>query len=195
MFLIVGLGNPGEKYEKTRHNAGRLVLEYFMENNYFSSWEKDKFANALYTKGEVLGQEVGLLSPETFMNNSGQSVVYAQKNNEIDSENIIVIYDDLDLPLGEFKISFDKGAGGHNGIKSIENHLKTKKFIRIRVGISPTSIFGNMKRPGSGKAEKFVLGGFSTTDFKKLEKVSGEISEALDVIIKNGRVKAMNKFN
>ena len=195
MYLIVGLGNPGEKYEKTRHNAGRIIVKHFAEQNDFSEWEKSKLANALYTKGEVEDKYTELLLPETFMNNSGQSVSYAKKNNEFEPENIIVIYDDLDLPIGEFKISFSRGAGGHNGISSIVNHIKTKDFIRIRVGISPKSIFGNMKRPRGDKTQKFVLGNLKKSELEKLETLSKKINEAIKTIIKEGRAVAMNRFN
>lgn len=134
-FLIVGLGNPGEEYKNTRHSVGRILLEHFRKSVDFPDWQENKYAQALCASGKIEKEKVDLILPETFMNKSGKSVSFLSTKNKIKPENIIVVYDDLDLPLGKFKISFNRGSGGHKGIESVARSLKTKEFARLRVGI------------------------------------------------------------
>ncbi len=152
MFYIVGLGNPGEKYENTRHNVGKHFLKCFAERHHFGAWEKDKGANALYTRGSVSEALIELLMPETYMNNSGDSVRYLKNKHDVTPEELILVYDDIDLPLGTFKISKGKGDGGHNGVSSVIKAFGSKDFVRIRIGIAGTSLWtGKPKRPnGAG---------------------------------------------
>lgn len=185
MFYIVGLGNPGEEYENTRHNTGALAVESFAKKNKLEVF-----------KAENIGKEkIELLLPQTFMNKSGsplKSLITSKKK----AENLIVIYDDLDIPLGKFKISFGRGSGGHKGIESIVRSIKTKDFIRIRVGISPVTPSGKIKKPkGEEKIKSFILGNFSKKETETLKKVFKKVSDALETIIKEGRAKAMNEFN
>jgi PTH1 family peptidyl-tRNA hydrolase len=191
MFYIVGLGNPGEEYENTRHNTGALAVENFAKKSDFPAWNTDKKLSALVTESKVSK----LILPQTFMNKSGNSLkllITSKKK----AENLIVIYDDLDMPLGKLKISFGRGSGGHKGVESIVRAIKTKDFIRIRVGIAPATPSGKIKKPkGEKKIVDFILGNFSKKETETLKKVSGKVSEALEVIIKEGRAKAMNKFN
>ena len=127
MKLVVGLGNPGEEYENTRHNAGRIV-------------------GGLVEKKWDSKTKVKFLMPDTFMNHSGRAMVSLVKTNK-DLENLVIIYDDIDLPLGKIKISFNKSSGGHNGLNSIIKALKSQEFVRIRVGISPVTPSGKIKKP------------------------------------------------
>ena len=129
------------------------------------------------------------------MNKSGLSlkpIITSTKK----AESLIVIYDDLDMPLGKFKISFGRGSGGHKGVESIARSIKTKDFIRIRVGIAPTTPSGKIKKPkGEQKIIDFILGDFKKPEIEKLKKVFKKVNEALEVIIEEGRSKAMNEFN
>ncbi len=197
-FLLVGLGNPSDEYINTRHNVGRIILEKFANANAdsFSEWEDNGKAKALYTKGKLGKHNVELLMPETFMNLSGKSVLFVKNKHKIKSENIIVIYDDLDLGIGDFKISFNKGAGGHKGLESIIKSIKTKEFIRIRIGISPITPTGKLKKPrGEKKVLDWVMKDFKKAELDTLKKISKKTNGVIETIIKEGRVKAMNEFN
>ena len=134
--IIVGLGNKGEEYENTRHNVGRIVLEYVRKRRKFEDFDEVNKLKALVSEGKIEKTPVTLLLPETMMNKSGISVKPLVTSIKKASK-LIVIYDDLDLPLGRFKISFDRGTGGHRGLESITRHIRTNAYIRVRVGISP----------------------------------------------------------
>jgi len=197
MFLIVGLGNPGEKYQKNRHNAGFLVLDFL-----YSGFEGDKYADALIKKDILEGREALFLKPQTFMNDSGKSVSYLKEKYEIQDENILVIYDDLDLPLGDIRVSFDRGDGGHNGIKSIASHLGSKAFTRVRIGIAPKDEEGRAIKPKGGfftpaskAVSNFVLKDFSQNDLDKLKELSQKVEKIIKTFVKEGREKVMNEFN
>ena len=146
MFIIAGLGNPDQEYAGTRHNTGRMMLEFFRVRHNLPAWESDKKSKSLISKGEVGGEKVLLVEPETYMNKSGSALVYFVKAKKA-AEKLIVIYDDLDLPIGTIKISFNKSSGGHRGLQSIISGLKTEGFLRIRVGISPVTAGGKIKKP------------------------------------------------
>ena len=145
MWTVIGLGNPGKEYENNRHNTGFLLVDFLVGKG--EKWEKSNQANCFYVWTKIDKKKVEFIKPQTFMNKSGKTVDYVKKNHKLKSENIIIIYDDLDLPLGTFKISFNRGAGGHRGLESIIKALKSKKFIRIRVGISQTTSGGKLKKP------------------------------------------------
>lgn len=196
MFYILGLGNPGAQYEKTRHNVGRNVLLRLQTESGFADWQKSKHANALYSRGELNSQPVELLLPETFMNKSGDTVRYVIQKHNATPEEFIVIYDDVDLPLGEFKISSGRGDGGHNGIKSIIQALKSKDFIRIRIGVARKSFWtGKTIRPGGVALNKHVLGKFTSGEEKRLTALYTEMLPALELLINEGVEKAMNTYN
>src|SRR5689334_5093603 len=110
--ILVGLGNPGEEYKDTRHNVGRIMLEWFRKKNGFSDWAEDKKGKALWSEGKIGKEKVFMIEPETFMNNSGKSVGLFVKNKK-DAQKCVVVYDDLDLALGSMKISYNRGSGGH----------------------------------------------------------------------------------
>jgi len=194
-WVIVGLGNPGGEYKNTRHNAGRLVLQEFYSAHDFTEWEYKKTYDALVAKGEVAGVEVLLLEPETYMNDSGKSLVSLVKSKK-QSAQMVVIHDDIDLPLGTWKFSFNRGSGGQKGVESIATTLKTKEFIRVRVGILATTPTGKPKKPkGEEAVVKFVLGKFKPDEMDTLKKVGKEVSQALETLLTNGLERAMNQWN
>lgn len=193
-YIFVGLGNPGEEYENTRHNVGRMMLSWFAEENK-SSFNYDKKINAQIAKIKIGKSPVTLILPDTFMNNSGKALKDLV-NNPKKAEKLVVIYDDLDLPFDKEKISFNRSSGGHRGLESIIKSIRTKNFTRIRIGISPKTPTGKIKKPtGEEKVMKFILGKFSPDEIKSLKKKSKKVSEALENFVNEGLEIAMNKFN
>jgi len=168
MKLIVGLGNPGEKYKKTRHNLGFLMVDYLAAGN---KWEKSKKADCLYLKKQIGLEEVKLIKPLTFMNNSGKTVNYIQKKHCLKPKDILVIHDDIDLPLGEIKIQKGRGSAGHKGVQSVINQLGAKDFIRMRIGIKPIS------QETIINTEKFVLQKFTESEEKIILKTIEKAAE------------------
>lgn len=166
MKLIVGLGNPGKKYEKTRHNVGFMVVDRLATN-----WKASKKARALYCKTELNGVGVEVLKPQTFMNESGVSVAYAAKNHNLKPEDIIIVHDDKDIPLGEYKIQTNRGPAGHNGVISIINYLGTQNFTRARVGIKSAVEIKD--------TADFVLAKFTKEEQKTLEEVIDKVIKEL----------------
>jgi PTH1 family peptidyl-tRNA hydrolase len=193
-YIFVGLGNPGDEYKETRHNTGRMLVEWFGKS-LDAEWKTDKKLNATVAKVKVGKTPVTLVLPETFMNNSGKSVkplITSVKS----AEKLMVIYDDLDLPFGTNKISFNKSSGGHRGLESIIKSIKTEKFARVRVGISPTTPSGKIKKPkGEDAVTKVILGKFKDEEIKELKKLSKSINEALQFFVSEGLEKAMTGFN
>lgn len=194
-ILIVGLGNPGENYQNTRHNTGRIILEFIKKKYDFSEWKKDLKNNSLTYKGEIAGESVVLVEPETYMNKSGtalKNLITSEKK----AEKMIVIYDDLDLPFGTMKMSFNRGSGGHRGVESIIKAIKTEKFIRIRVGIAPTTQSGKMKKPsGAVAVEKCIMGEFKKPETQVLKKLSKNINKSLETFVTYGLARTMSEFN
>lgn len=156
MWLIIGLGNPGDKYSGNRHNIGFMVADKIADDNMFPNF-KSKFQGEI-SEGRIAGQKVALLKPQTYMNDSGQSVRKAADFYKIPPEKIIVFYDELDLAPGKMKIKQGGGSGGHNGIKSMDAHLGNKDYWRVRLGIG---------HPG----DKSRVSGYVLSDFSKQEKV------------------------
>jgi PTH1 family peptidyl-tRNA hydrolase len=195
MYIIVGLGNPGEEYAKTRHNTGRIVLGKFVKENTEGEMEFSKKYKALVSEGKSKKEKFTVVFPETFMNKSGASVATMVKSKKA-AESLVVVHDDLDLPIGKIKISFNRGTGGHRGVLSIVKALKTEGFVRIRIGISPVTPSGKTKKPVGEKAvEHHILGKFSAKEEETLKKINKEVAEALAVLITEGRESAMSKFN
>ncbi len=193
--IIVGLGNPGEKYENTRHNTGRIVLEHFRKMKKFPEWEYNKKLNAETFEGKLQKEKAFLVLPETFMNKSGVSVKPLVKSEKV-AERLIVVHDDLDLPIGTFKIAFNRGTGGHKGVDSIRRSIKTKAFIRLKVGIALATPSGKVKKPkGEHKVNDFILGVFKPAELQKLKRILPKMTDALEMIITEGKEKAMNRFN
>jgi PTH1 family peptidyl-tRNA hydrolase len=189
-YIILGLGNPGDEYVETRHNMGRMVLDLFVKKNKFKDWQDDKKLKSLITEGKVNGNKALLLKPETFMNKSGEAVKSLIKSKKV-AETLVVIHDDLDLPLGKVKISFNKSSGGHRGVESIIKAVKTEAFIRLRLGISGETAGGKIKKPqGDEKVIDTILGEFKNSEKDELKKVIKKSVSALELIISTGWEKA-----
>ncbi len=194
-WVVTGLGNPGPEYENTRHNAGRMAVTHFAKYAGAPAWKEDKKSQSLTTGATVKTTLMALQLPNTFMNKSGSAVMKLVKGVKA-AEKLIVVYDDLDLPIGKIKISFDRGSGGHKGIESIATALKTKKFTRIRIGISPETPGGKLKKPeGDAVVNDFILKKFKESEMDTLKKVFKRVAEAIDVIAAEGPMIAMNHFN
>lgn len=194
-YLIVGLGNPGEEYEDTRHNTGRMVVEAFRKKNDFPDWTSDKSLKALVSKGSWGKDKVILLLPDNFMNVSGKSVVPLIKSAK-DAERTLVVYDDLDLPIGGMKMSFNRSSGGHKGVESIIKALKTKAFARLRVGICPTTPSGKPRKPkGEDAFLDFIVGPFKKAELEEIKKVTKKGAEAIGYFLEDGREIATGKVN
>lgn len=184
MYIIAGLGNPGKKYESTRHNMGFLAVDLLAEK-YDIKVNKLKF-KALTGEGRIAGQKVLLIKPQTYMNLSGESVRQALEYYKEESERLIVIYDDIDIPAGTMRIRKKGSAGTHNGMKSIVNQISTGDFPRIRVGI------------GSGKKEDlidYVTGGVTKSEKTLLEESLTKAADGAACIVEKGIEKAMNEYN
>ncbi len=194
-YVIMGLGNPGKEYENTRHNAGRMAVEAFRVLESFEEFEENKKYKGCIADGTIGKEKVLLMLPETFMNKSGTAASAAVKSKKA-AEKLIVVHDELDLPLGATKISFGKNSGGHRGVESVMRALKTKKFIRIRVGVSPSTGTGKLKKPkGEKEVLKFLMGKFSPNDSQEFKKVLRRTTSALHMLVAEGKERAMGKFN
>lgn len=167
MILIVGLGNPGKEFERTRHNAGFIVLDKIASSFGFDAFSFEKKFNAMISEGKINDTKFLLLKPYTFMNSSGISVRTAMDYYKIPLENVIVIQDELDLSVGEYKFSKDRSSAGHKGIESIIKILGTKDFSRYRIGV-------NAPR-GEMSSDKFVLSEFSDAELDSLSVIFGKI--------------------
>jgi PTH1 family peptidyl-tRNA hydrolase len=195
MYTVVGLGNPGEEYNNTRHNVGRMIVLDFCKKHELPEPTFDKKSNALVSEGKVGKAKLTAVLPETFMNKSGAAVSKFVKSKKA-TDMLVVVHDELDLPLGRAKISFNKSSGGHKGVESISKAVGTEAFVRVRVGISPSTAAGKLKKPiGEDVVGDFILGKFSKKDEDALKKISKSIQEALTSIVVDGRDRAMNEWN
>jgi len=186
MFVIVGLGNPGKKYENTRHNAGYVAIDALAEKYGISISEKKH--KALCGTGVIEGNKVILIKPQTFMNLSGESVRAVMDFYKIDpEEDMLVIYDDISLAPGNIRIRKKGSAGGHNGIKSIIAHAGTQNFMRIKVGVG--------EKPSGWDLADYVLGHFSDDDNAKLKEIMPDVMQAAALMVQGDVDKAMNDFN
>ncbi|EHR1327612.1 aminoacyl-tRNA hydrolase [Clostridium perfringens] len=183
MILIVGLGNPGNQYEQTRHNIGFDVIDY-MANKYNIDVNREKF-KGICGEGFIENKKVILLKPLTYMNLSGESIRELANFYKLEDDEIIVVYDDISLDIGRLRIREKGSAGGHNGIKSIIQNLGGDKFPRVKVGV------GQPK----DNLVNHVLGKFSKEDREHIEKVIPVVSDAIVEIVKNDAKESMNKFN
>ena len=186
MYLIAGLGNPGQEYEMTRHNIGFEVIDYIADRCHIRV-KKLKF-KGLYQKTELEGEGVILLKPQTYMNLSGESIRDFAAFYKIPPENIIIISDDVYLDEGRIRIRKSGSAGGHNGLKSIIYQLNSDNFIRIRIGVGK-------KHENEQELADFVLSRFTKEQIRVLEKAIINAADAVSEIIRNGTESAMNKFN
>jgi len=195
MYYLVPLGNPGEKYETTRHNVGWRALDYCIQAWRLPEVIESRTASGRVTDGVVDTTEVKILYPDTYMNNSGSAVVKFVPASAINQ--LIVIHDDIDLPFGEIKLVQGRGGGGNNGVSSIIQKLGSKDFIRVRIGIAPKSFWtGKTKRPaGGGPLERFVLKSFSKAESKELDFVYEKVKTAIEIIVTEGLEAARNKLH
>jgi PTH1 family peptidyl-tRNA hydrolase len=201
-YIIAGLGNPGDEYKNTRHNAGRIILDALRREYSGEEFMFDKKLNALVVEAKVGKEKVLLISPETFMNNSGKSlvpIIKTKKNTALKTmaaDNLLVIYDDFQLPIGRMKISYNKSSGGHNGLESVIKSIKTEAFPRLRIGTAPEKSNGDAKIPhGDNNIEKFILGPFKDDEIKELKKMAKKAIEVVELWIKEGRERATNVAN
>ena len=183
--LLVGLGNPGEKYEKTRHNIGFMALESFLKENNFT-WKKIE-KDQRYSLLNLFGSRFIALEPLTFMNESGRSVKYIKERFKIESKDILVIHDDLDMPNGRIKIKVEKSSGGHHGVGDIMQALGKKDFINLKIGID---------HPQTQSVVSWVLGRFSQTQMSEISDAINKSSDIITDFIEGFNAnKLMNKYN
>ncbi len=190
MKLIVGLGNPGKEYATNRHNVGFLSINHLAKLHRISLDKKQ--GKARTGAGTIAGNEVVLAKPQTYMNASGISVIQLMQKYKATPDDLIVIHDDLDLPLGKIRIRRNSSAAGHNGIKSIIGSLGTQDFTRIRVGISRPQ---NENDANVESIVDYVLGDFAEEDMKILNETIHHVADAVVSLLTEGLTIAMNKFN
>ncbi|MCL2354945.1 MAG: aminoacyl-tRNA hydrolase [Oscillospiraceae bacterium] len=185
MYLIVGLGNPEKEYGNTRHNIGFKVIDKISENH------KIKVSNSKYKSqygmGVIFEQKIIAVKPQTYMNLSGESIIQFKKFYKIPNNKIILIYDDIDVDLGNIRIRKSGGPGTHNGMKSVIEHLKTEEFTRVRVGIG--------KPEHTEDIAKYVIGPIPKNEMEILNESITKSANAVAKILQNGIDEAMNKFN
>ena len=193
MKLIVGLGNPGRTYAHNRHNVGFMCLNHFARTQGIRLAEKQ--GQARTGIGEVAGNKLLVARSQTGMNLSGQSVSRLVKRLKISLDDLLVIHDDLDLPLGKIRISQGSRSGGHKGIDSIITHLGSTDFLRIRVGIGRPAIFEGSARDKEAEIIDYVLSDFTPDEMKTITQVIPEVSEAILGLLNEGLTATMNKYN
>jgi PTH1 family peptidyl-tRNA hydrolase len=186
MKFIIGLGNPGEEYKKTRHNCGFIAVDKIAANFQFSIFNFQSIFNAKISKGKIAGENIILVKPQTYMNESGQTVKKIVSDTKYQTSDILVIHDDLDLPFGKIRISKNRSSAGQKGVQSIINCLGTKNFIRLRIGIRPEKIYD---------AHKFVLQKFNREEQKIIFESFKKIISAVKMILEKGVDQAMNEYN
>ena len=182
MKLIVGLGNPGKKYNMTRHNIGFLILDDYVDN---TKWASNDYAD--YIKANIDNEKVIFIKPKTFMNLSGNAVRYFMNYYKINIKDILVIHDDLDIEVGNFKLKINSSSGGHNGITSIIDNLGSDSFLRLKVGIS---------KPSNGNTINYVLQSFSKKDYQIIMDKMQILKHIMeDFILGSNPEELMNKYN
>lgn len=190
--LIVGLGNPGKKYAHNRHNIGFMCLDYFAKKCGFSF--SHSRGQARIAEGRIADHDVIFAKPQTFMNNSGESVGSLVRKYKVKAENLIVIHDDLDLPQGRIRIRSGGSSAGHKGINSIVEHISNQDFIRVRIGIGRPDRDDSYKTSGDEVIDH-VLGDFTDDEKEITDKVIPCVAETLHCLLAEGLTAAMNKFN
>lgn len=181
-ILIVGLGNPGKQYEKTRHNVGFACIDQFANNQDFPDWKESKQFKGLVSNANLNGRNIVLLKPQTFMNISGESVQAVEHYYSVQEQNIIVVHDELDINFGQIRSRLGGSSGGHNGVQSIIQHIG-ENFARIRIGIGPKSAG---QRTEQADSADFVLAKFNKTEQGSIPDITKEVSSMLSEIIFSG---------
>ena len=186
VFLIVGLGNPGAEYAKTRHNAGFLLVEK-LAAQWKTDWANERKFNARIAKAERSGKRILLCEPQTFMNLSGETVGALKDFYQLQLGQLLVMVDDADLPFGEIRLRPGGSSGGHHGLESIEQHLGSREFARLRIGIG--------RKDSAREITDYVLGKFEKSENELLEKVLERAAGQIDCWLESGLQKAMSQFN
>lgn len=193
-YTVLGLGNPDEKYEGTRHNIGRVVLDRVLELYGTTDWRLDK-THVWKANGEIGSHTLELLKPDTYMNKSG-AAVGALKGKQKSIERLIILHDDIDLPIGTLRIVRGRGNGGHRGVASVERTLRSRDYIRVRLGVAPTTPRGTIKKPtGEEAVVSFLLAPFTKREQEHVDTLTKEGAEAVHDIIARGVTYAMNTHN
>ena len=190
--LIAGLGNPGIKYTGNRHNIGFMCVDRFAHDNNLSFTRSN--SRAKIAEGRIAGHDIVIAKPQTFMNNSGESVGRLVRKFKVKFDNLIIVHDDLDLPLGKIRIRLGGSSGGHNGINSIVQHIGNQEFIRVRVGIGRPN-GQETHENGEDDVINHVLGDFTAEEKTIMQEVIPCVSEALQCLLTDGLTEAMNKYN
>lgn len=186
MHLIVGLGNPGAEYAKTRHNAGFILVEKLAEQ-WKASWVRERKFSARVAKAEHHGQKILLCEPQTFMNLSGEAVGAVAKFYQLPLAKVLVVVDDADLPFGEVRLRPGGGSGGHHGLDSVTQHLGSRQYARLRIGIG--------RKEEAREITNHVLGRFDAAERKLLDKVLSRAADQIECWLTHGLQKAMSQFN
>jgi PTH1 family peptidyl-tRNA hydrolase len=186
LYLIVGLGNPGAEYARTRHNAGFLVVEK-LADRWQAGWSYEKKFNARLARARRAERVVMLCQPQTYMNSSGEAVAAMKSFYDVPVERLLVIVDDADLPLGELRLRPRGSSGGHHGLESLEQHLGTRDYPRLRLGIG--------RQDGRREITGYVLGRFHSTEIELVDKVLTAATDQVECWLDAGIQKAMSQFN
>ena len=187
LYLVAGLGNPGSEYARTRHNAGFMAVERFGQK-FSAGWKDSSKFHSRVARTEVSGRKVILCEPQTYMNASGEAIAPLTGFYKVPPERLLVVVDDADLPFGQIRLRGEGSAGGHHGLESIEEHLGTRKFARLRVGIGRTE-------RGLREITGHVLGRFSADEAEVLEKVLERCTSQIECYLTQGIQKAMSLYN
>ena len=194
-IVIVGLGNPGKEYEKTRHNAGRMAVELLAKQEGFDEFVFNKKAHALVSEGKLGKEKAVLVLPETYVNLSGKAVAHFVKSVKAAGD-MVVVRDDLDLPIGVTKMTFARGSGGHKGVESIMRALKTDAFAQLKIGISAAGKKNQAKKvSGEEKVVKHVIGKFKPAEEAPLKKILKKSANVLRTFAEGGIEKATMEAN
>jgi peptidyl-tRNA hydrolase, PTH1 family len=189
MKIVLGLGNPGPEYERTRHNVGWWVVDHLADVWRFEGWKKD--GESRVASGTVHGQRVRLVKPQTFMNLSGAVLrPYLRREAWDKSRDLLVVVDEVALPVGSFRIRARGSAGGHNGLKSVEGALKSQEYARLRIGVGPED-----PARRRGNLSDYVLGDFGKREAKVVQELMATLTELTESWLKEGAETAMNRFN
>ncbi|MBU4274513.1 aminoacyl-tRNA hydrolase [Patescibacteria group bacterium] len=192
MKIIVGLGNPGQKFENTPHNFGFMVIDAFAEKDNFPDFKVSKKFNSLISEDRLNTEKTVLAKPQTFMNESGKAIKKIVSHYKLPPIDLIIVHDDIDLPFGTIKIVKNRGSAGHKGIESIIKELSSKNFTRIRLGIKPGRPNSYQKKVSGAR---FVIKRFNPREKTIVADTIKKTADAIEFLVKDGLEKAMNEYN
>ncbi|MFZ2188995.1 MAG: aminoacyl-tRNA hydrolase [Candidatus Moraniibacteriota bacterium] len=181
MKLVIGLGNPGQKYELTRHNLGFIFLNKLRDKWSFPNFSEEKKFNAEISQGEIAGEKIILAKPQNFMNLSGETVKKLMTFYKISVDNLLVIHDDVDISCGKYKLATESSSAGHNGVQNIIDNLGTKKFARLRIGVKKET--DENEKEVQMETSDFVLGKLEITELEKITSIEKSILGEVEKII------------